>query len=242
MRESTTDAIDEWMVGRILIAASTFRLEKEIPLYALSLPFPFRIEQQPKALRIDVELPQEDVQSELSRIYERLHCRKSPLFDLPVVRIADIPGLIFRYRVADGEHYVYVEDLAEKRLAGYTVFNRLIELDRRADRHLRAPHSRYAPAYQRRGITTAIYSWWFRTHCSLISGARQSPGANALWLALARRREMFFVELRNKELTCLGRSVDLCVQEDLHTRMVMLADGWDLKRLANATGMQVRAA
>jgi len=242
MRESATDAIDEWMVGRGLISASLFRLEKEIPLYSLSLPFPFWMEQQPKALRIDVELPQEDVRSELSRIYERLHCPRSPLFDLPVVRIADIPGLVFRYRVADGEHYVYVEDLAEKRLAGYTVFNRLIELDRRADRYLRAPHSRYAPAYQRRGITTAIYSWWFRTNCSLISGARQSPGAHALWHSLARRREMFFVELRNKELTCLGRTVELCVQEDLHTRMIMLADGWDLRRLAKATRMKARVA
>jgi len=34
-------------------------------------------------------------------------------------------------------------DVAARRLAGTTVFNRLVELNRRADRHLRSPHSRY---------------------------------------------------------------------------------------------------
>ena len=86
-----------------------------------------------------------------------------------------------RYREADGEWYVYVEDLQRRRLAGYTVFNRLVELDRRADRHLRAPHSRYDTPYQRRGLASAVYRWALQEGWCLVSGARQSPGAHALW-------------------------------------------------------------
>ncbi|GAB3538540.1 hypothetical protein GCM10027343_04510 [Noviherbaspirillum agri] len=209
-------------------------------MYSFFVPFsfPFIPWQRPKALRIDVQVPPTDLQEELSRLYERLHCRNSVLFDLPVLDIAGMPGLLFRYRVADGEHYIYVEDPFEQRLAGYTVFNRLIEVSRRADRHLRAPHSRYAPPYQRRGIASAIYAWWLGTGGCLITGARQSTGANALWHAMARDRDLFYVELRNKELIYLGRTVDAHVQEDLHTRMILLADDWNFGRLAKAVGMR----
>ena len=101
-----------------------------------------------------------------------------------------LPGLVWRHREADGEHYVYVEDTARGCLAGYTVFNRLIEVDRRTDPHVRAPHSRYAPDYQRRGIATAVYEWGLEQGFCLLSGARQSAGAHALWLALGRRFQL----------------------------------------------------
>ncbi|WP_377014959.1 hypothetical protein [Comamonas sp. JC664] len=55
------------------------------------------------------------------------------------------PRFAIRYRSADGEFYVYVEDQLEHRIAGFTVFNRLIELDKRADRYIRGPHSRFDP-------------------------------------------------------------------------------------------------
>ena len=57
--------------------------------------------------------------------------------------------LVFRYREADGEFHVYVEDPARHVLAGCTVFTRVFEMDRCAARHVRSPHSRYAAAYCR---------------------------------------------------------------------------------------------
>src|SRR5690606_31500950 len=134
------------------------------------------------------------------------------------------PGLVFHYREADGEHYVYVEDPARRCLAGYTVFNRLVELDRRADRHLRAPHSKYAPGYQRRGIATALYRWWLASGRCLISGARQSPAANALWHSLAAHHGLVYVELREKVLRHLGLHIDERLRLELHTRMLLLGE------------------
>src|SRR5690606_34100269 len=98
-----------------------------------------------------------------------------------------LPCLVFHHREADGEHYIYVEDVDRGCLAGYTVFNRLIEVNRRLDRFVRAPHSKYAGGYQRRGIATAVYEWALGQGFCLISGARQSQGAHALWRSLAKR-------------------------------------------------------
>lgn len=55
------------------------------------------------------------------------------------------------------------------------------ELSRRADPHLRGPHSRYRPDYQRRGTATAVYRWALGIGLCLISGPRHSRGAHALW-------------------------------------------------------------
>ena len=67
------------------------------------------------------------------------------------------PNLIFRHREVDGKHYIYVKHIERGWLAGYTVFNRLIEVDRRLDRFVRASHSKYASEYQRQGIATAVF-------------------------------------------------------------------------------------
>src|SRR5690349_5113926 len=91
-------------------------------------------------LRIDVQLPTDSVEAEIERVEARLHAAGRLLRDMETLDIR-MPGLRFCHREADGEHYVYVEDLANGRLAGCTVFNRLIELDRRGDRVLRSPHS-----------------------------------------------------------------------------------------------------
>ncbi|WBY04057.1 N-acetyltransferase [Ramlibacter tataouinensis] len=188
-------------------------------------------------LRIDVDLRPEDLEGELDNLYRRLRTPGDAMFGSATAPI-NLPGLMFRTREADGETYVYVEDVVHARLAGYTVFNRLVELNRRADRHLRAPHSRYSPDYQRRGIATAVYEWGLGGGLCLISGARQSAGAHGLWRALARRRELIYVDVRDKALRCLGSEVDDAVLDELHTRMVMLGNGWTLEGLCAATGMR----
>lgn len=208
-------------------------------MHTLRIPFPvppwreFLTE-----LRVDVTHKPSDIKKQLEVLYRRFSTPGDALHDLPLLCI-HIPGLVLRYREADGEHYVYIEDPARRCLAGYVVFNRLIEVDRRADPHLRAPHAKFAPAYQRRGIATTIYRWWLDRGNTLITGARQSAGAHALWLSLGKHYELLFVELRAKQLRCLGHQVDSRVRHDLHTRIVMLGRGWDVARLAQSTGMQV---
>lgn len=173
---------------------------------------------------------------ELDALYGRMNTPGDALYGMPVVG-TDMPGLVLRYREADGEYYVYVEDVALRRLAGYTVFNRLIEVGRRADPYVRAPHSKYAPGYQGRGLATSIYEWGLNAGMCLLSGARQSAGAHALWLSLARRYELGYVDLRRKRLAYLGKRVGEAVLNDLHTRMLLLGRGWSLPNFARAAHM-----
>ncbi len=182
------------------------------------------------ALRIDVQRPDESIESELDTLYRRLHTAADPLAAC-TARPGPRPGLVWRHREADGEHYVYVEDTARGCLAGYTVFNRLIEVDRRTDPHVRAPHSRYAPAYQRRGIATAVYEWGLGQGLCLVSGARQSAGAHALWLALGRRFQLGYVALRQRRMHYLGAEPAPALRDDLNTRLILLGGDWSLERL-----------
>jgi hypothetical protein len=206
-------------------------------MYSLAMPSPIaHWFYQILELRIDVLLPPEELEAELGALYERLRRSGDILYDLPTIDIV-MPGFVFRYREADGEHYVYVEDVVRGRLAGYTVFNRLIELSRKADPYLRAPHSKFAAPYQRRGIAATIYRWWLDRNNCLISGARQSAGANALWHSLSKQYELVYVDLRNKSLSCLGRQVDNATLENLHTRMILMGRGWNLNELAAAARM-----
>ncbi len=206
-------------------------------MHSLALPVPYilwlaRIME----LRIDVQLPVSELERELDALNRRLNQPGDILYDLPFINI-DFPDLSFRYREADGEHYIYVEDRRRRCLAGYTVFNRLIELNRRQDKHLRAAHSKYAPAYQRRGIASAIYRWWLDAGNCLISGARQSAGAHALWHSLNKDYDLIYVDLRDKTLSYLGCEVSNQIRDDLHTRMIMLGQNWDLAGLAEQTEM-----
>lgn len=182
------------------------------------------------ALRIDVQRPDESIESELDTLYRRLHTAADPLAAC-TARPGPRPGLVWRHREADGEHYVYVEDTARGCLAGYTVFNRLIEVNRRTDPHVRAPHSRYAPAYQRRGIATAVYEWGLGQGLCLVSGARQSAGAHALWLALGRRFQLGYVALRQRRMHYLGAEPAPALRDDLNTRLILLGGDWSLERL-----------
>ncbi|MFS2105839.1 N-acetyltransferase [Ralstonia sp. Ralssp135] len=192
----------------------------------------------PLGLRIDVEHGSDDIERELDALYERMHTPGTPLHGM-TFDDGTLPGFRLHTREADGEIYVYVEDVAAGRLAGYTVFNRLIELDKRADRVLRAPHSKYAAAYQRRGLASAVYRRALDDGMCLMSGARQSAGAHALWQSLAARYASGYVEVLDKRLRYLGGRVDGEVLDALHTRRVLLGTGWSVETLAAATQMAV---
>lgn len=203
------------------------------PAPAPALPFIFPMLptwlRRPAELRVDVDARQARPADALGPLHERMRALGDRLQDMPHLTLDD-PALRARFREADGEFYVYIEDVRHERLVGYTVFNRLIELDRRADRHIRAPHSQYDPAYQRRGLASSVYRWALDQGICLMSGARQSPGAHALWQSLSRHYEAGFADLRRKQLSYLGREIPASTLAELHTRMFLLGDGWTLAR------------
>ncbi|MGR3906877.1 histone acetyltransferase [Burkholderia sp. SR8] len=187
-------------------------------------------------MRIDVQHSQHDIDDELDMLYARLHQPGHRLHGLPAVALGD-SGLLVRHREADGEFFLYIEDPAARQLAGYTIFNRLPELPRRADRFLRAPHTRLRGSAQRRGVATALYRWGLDAGLCLISGARQSVGAARLWTALANDYRHGFVDVEGRALRYLGETVADDVHGALHTRRLLLGNGWALRELARATGM-----
>lgn len=175
-------------------------------------------------LRIDVDLPEQDMEREFEALYTRWFLQRA---NLDVPEGLHLPGqsLIFRMREADGEHFIYAIDPQRKRLAAYIVMSRLIELDRRADRVLRAPHSKVAAAYRRMGIASTVYRWWLDSGRSLISGARQSPAAYQLWQSLARVHPAVYVSLAGKRVRALPVPISTKARDDIHTRVVLLAKG-----------------
>ncbi|MES2838649.1 MAG: N-acetyltransferase [Pseudomonadota bacterium] len=175
-------------------------------------------------LRVDVQWSATAVDDELKLLHARLE-RSGLLKSGTGIIKTELPGLVLRHREADGEHYIYVEDVARGCLAGYTVFNRLIEVNRSLDRFVRAPHSKYAVEYQRRGIATAVYEWALSQGFCLVSGARQSPSAHALWISLATRHRLEYVEVRDKCIHLLTPPVDPITRDRLQTRMVLLGEG-----------------
>lgn len=184
-------------------------------------------------MRVDVDLAHRDVEAELAALHARMQRPADRLHGLPAIATA-LPGLVLRYREANGEFYVYVEDRSRDALAGCTVFNRVFELDRQAGRHVRSPHSRYAAAYQRRGVASAVYTWALEAGLCLLTGPRQSPGAYRLWMALARSHELAFVRTCGKRLQILGTRVETSLFEEFDTRMLLLGSGWTLQRFASA--------
>lgn len=188
-------------------------------------------------LRIDVGPRAPDVlQSDLARLRQRIHTPGESLYGMASEPLDD-PAFRLHHRTADGEWYVYIEDVAQARLAGTTVFNRLVEVGRRADPWVRAPHSQYDAPYRRRGLARAVYRRALDSGMCLLSGARQSDAAHALWLALSRDYPLWYVDVRHKRLRCLGDTVTPAVRDGLHTRMLLLAPGWSVQRFADAAGM-----
>ena len=187
-------------------------------------------------MRIDVQHSQHDIDDELDTLYARLHQPGHRLHGLPAVALGR-SGLIVRHREADGEYFPYVEDPAARQLAGYTVFNRLPEIPRRADRYLRAPHTRLRGSSQRKGLATTLYRWGLDAGLCLISGARQSVGAAQLWTALAHDYRHGFVDVEGRALRYLGDTVPDDVHGALHTRRLLLGNGWAMTEFARAAGM-----
>jgi hypothetical protein len=179
-------------------------------------------------LRVDVQWSAASVDDELKSLHARLE-RSGLLKGGTSIISTQLPGLVLRHREADGEHYIYVEDMDRGRLTGYTVFNRLIEVNRSLDRFVRAPHSKYAAEYQRRGIATVVYEWALGQGFCLLSGARQSQSAHALWMSLATRHRLEYVEVQNKCIHWLASSVDPLTLDRLDTRMVLLGEGWEVE-------------
>lgn len=187
-------------------------------------------------LRIDVMQPL--VEGELQAIHERLYQPGSKLHGLERRPLHD-PQFQLHWREADGEWFAYVEDCANHCLAGYTVFNRLVEVDKRTDRRVRSPHSRFAPRYQRRGIASAVYRQVLDAGTCLVSGARQSPGAHGLWNHLARRYDSRYVGITAaKSLVHLGCAVEPALMDQLSTRRMLMGAGWTLASFAEAVRMQ----
>lgn len=186
-------------------------------------------------LRIDVVLPGDALERQLEQLHERL--QSGERLPARVLLPPLVSGFLFHYRESDGEFFVYVVEAATGRLAGYTVFNRLTELAKRAGPFLRAPHSRYARRYQGRGLATAVYQWALGAGLCLLSGPRQSPAAYRLWLRLRRGgHHLDFVQLLEGRLRWLGPEVDDEVLERFDTRMLLFGCGWDWPALARATG------
>ncbi len=194
---------------------------------------------RPVELRIDVSpIPPQQLEGECASIHDRINTPGDCLYGIAEIPLSD-PRFAIRYRAADGEFYVYVEDLQEHRIAGFTVFSRLIELDKRADRIIRGPHSKFDVAYQRKGLASCIYRWALDAGLCLVTGARQSPGAHAQWHKLARDYRLGYVDITDKKMRYLGNSVAPEVLDHLNTRMFLRGKGWSLGSFAAAARMQI---
>lgn len=178
-------------------------------------------------MRIDVSLTHRDLHAELATLHARMQRPADVLHGLPTIA-GPWPDLVLRYREADGEFHVYVEDRVRRVLAGCTVFNRVFELDRQAGRHLRSPHSRYAQDYQRRGLATAVYRWALGAGLCLLSGPRQSPGAHALWQALGRSHDLTYARICDRSLRVGPPANEDRALQDYETRLLLLGSGWTL--------------
>lgn len=180
-------------------------------------------------MRIDVDLTHRDVEAELANLHARMRRAGDVLQGLPAIPTG-LRDLVLRFREADGEFYVYVEDTARHVLAGCTVFNHVHEVDRSTARYVRSPHSRYAAPYQRSGVATAVYRWALDAGLCLVSGARQSPGAHRLWQSLARTHRLELVRVTGRRLAGVGPAAP-CAFDDLDTRMLLLGAGWTVQAL-----------
>ncbi len=189
------------------------------------------MEQLLTPLRIDVALPDEELERELNALYQRWLAAESPSDELTDLALPG-DGLVFKTRQADGEHFVYAIDPARQKLAAYVVMSRLIEVDRRADKYLRSPHAKVSASYRRLGITSRIYRWWLGSGRSLMTGARQSAAAHALWQSLAKDHELVHVSVEGKRVRALPSPVSEATLDDLGTRMVLLAKGCQLDQFA----------
>jgi hypothetical protein len=175
-------------------------------------------------LRIAVHLPDDRIGSELEALE-----RRSAVWQPQCEALPHLPGLPLHLRVmvrvAGGEHFVYVVNVPTQRVVAYVTLNRLCDVGRSANHHFRAPHTKVSVNHRRCGIASGIYRWWLDSGQSLMTGARQSPAARGLWLAMSRHYPMGYVWLENKRLYALGETPSAQVLDRLNVRAVLLGHG-----------------
>lgn len=172
-------------------------------------------------LRIDVFYPEDRVEAELAALTRRGAAVIARSDALPELQLPQ-HGLTVKTRCADGEHFLYVLDTVQRRVVAYVTLSRLIEVDRQVDPFLRSPHTKVASEYRRRGIATAAYRWWLDSGRCLVTGARQSPAAHALWGAMARSYRLVYVLLEGGRVRCLDGRPPAEVLDQLNCRAVLL--------------------
>ncbi len=156
-------------------------------------------------MRFDVRISSEQIERELATMQERMACGPYALPALPKFDLC-FSGMEFRVRRIAREQRVYAIDVRTRKLVGYSFFDILPEGSRRFHRTVRSAHSRYLPPYQGRGIATAIYSKILSDGFVLVSGARQSRAAYALWKALGRHMHFEIVQVRPETIEPLAIS------------------------------------
>lgn len=182
-------------------------------------------------LRIDVDLPADDLEDELTQLYERWFTSGASMDDLGDIGVSP-HGLVFKARHADGEMFIYVVDPVRRVLAAYIVLSRLVEVNRQADKHVRSPHAKVAQAYRRLGITSMVYRWWLEGGRNLMSGERQSTHAHQMWMSLARDYKLVHVRLQDKQVQAVSPAASMSVLHELGTRMVLLGRGCEVGAFA----------
>lgn len=145
-------------------------------------------------MRFDVRVSNAEIERELADLQARMERGRHALSSLPKLDL-HFRGIEFRVRRIGREQRVFALDIHSGRLVGYSVFDILPEGARRFRGSVRSVHSRYAAPYQGRGIASAVYTRVLSEGFVLVSAARQSRAAHALWQSLGRRMRLEVVSV-----------------------------------------------
>ena len=173
-------------------------------------------------MRFDYCVNNEQIEQELASLQARMQRGRHALSNLPLMDMA-FPDIEFRVRKIAREQRVYAIDTSSRLLVGYSVFDILPEGSRRLHGTVRSVHSRYAAAYQGRGIATALYTKVLTDGFVLVSGARQSRAAYALWKSLGRRMRFDVVKITPETIEPLKISERDNRFHDLDVRLQLCA-------------------
>ncbi len=173
-------------------------------------------------MRFDVRVSNKEIELELANLQARMASGRHALVNLPRMDMP-FPDIEFRVRKIAREQRVYALDTGTGLLVGYSVFDILPEGSRRLHGTVRSVHSRYAAAYQGRGIATALYTKVLSDGFVLVSGARQSRAAYALWKSLGRRMRFNVVKVTPEAIEPLRISERDVRFHDLDVRLQLYA-------------------
>ncbi|HLU03372.1 MAG TPA: N-acetyltransferase [Advenella sp.] len=173
-------------------------------------------------MRFDVSISNEQIEQELADMQARMARGRHALGNLPLMQM-QFPDMEFRVRKIAREQRVYAIDTRTGLLVGYSVFDILPEGSRRLHSTVRSVHSRYAAPYQGRGIASALYTKVLSDGFVLVSGARQSRAAYALWKSLGRRMRFDVVKITPETIEPLKISERDNRFHDLDVRLQLCA-------------------